>query len=438
MPIPSYDVCVLGGGASGLAAALAAARGGAHVCVLEHDVAAGLSILATGNGRCNISNAHLDPQRFLYPHVAKTVFGTHGEQDIVEFFESLGLLLVQEDEGRLYPYTRRAESVRDVLLSACAREGVDIRCCHELGRASFNESTGFWELIVQAPKVQPCSSRKGDFKATLRAKRRELSGMAKSRVNLRASSIIIACGGANGSASTLAALFSLPHEREIPVLCPLATQIPCAPSALEDLDGLRVSCKLSLSSSAHGAVWLEQGEVLFRPYGISGIAAFNLSRRAQANDTLELDFFPKFDHEQLLSLLAKRSQMLGAFSPQEPHWLDGLFAPALARVICKLCNSSHVGTNDLERLAHIAKHFPLQVLGTTEHAQAQVHRGGISFEAVELKTLAIHNCPKLFACGEALDMDADCGGYNLGWAWLSGLRAGASASAASTSQFANS
>ena len=135
-----YDVAVVGGGASGLAAALSAARSGASVLVIERDVEAGLPILATGNGRCNLSNAHLDPERYRHPEVARAVMGERPEEELSAFFDSLGLLTCEED-GRLYPYSRRADSVRDALLMSAA-PAADLACCADLWRAASDPSVG--------------------------------------------------------------------------------------------------------------------------------------------------------------------------------------------------------------------------------------------------------------------------------------------------------
>ena len=111
-----YDVLVIGGGASGLAAAITAARVGKSVCIVERDVACGLKLLATGNGRCNLSNESIDPQRYNHPAFVTSVMGPQPEQELMGFFSSLGIMTTSE-EGRLYPRSLRAESVRDALLT---------------------------------------------------------------------------------------------------------------------------------------------------------------------------------------------------------------------------------------------------------------------------------------------------------------------------------
>lgn len=414
----AHDVAVIGGGASGLAAAITAARAGARVCMLERDVAAGLPILATGNGRCNISNAVLDTRHYRHPDIASEVFSTHPEQDIDAFFSSLGLMFAEEGEGRLYPVTRRAESVRDVLLAACARLGVEVRCCCEPVHAKRDGDA--WSLAVNE-LAEPLSYKHGhDAKAELRRARKASAEAKRIDRTVRARSVIIACGGTAGDVCDL---FDVPHLDETPILCPIACEFahPNAP-ALDALDGLRVEANLTLVRAGE-AMASEQGEVLFRSYGISGIAAFNLSRRLEAGDSIRLDLFPSLDDRELCRLLVDRSEQLGPFTG-DPAWLDGMLARPLAQVICTLLKNE---ADTLTALAELLHRLTLQVTGTTEHAQAQVTRGGIPFDAIDLTALSLQRSEALYACGEALDMDADCGGYNLAWAWLSGMRAGTSA-----------
>lgn len=427
-----YDIVIIGGGASGLAAAISGARAGARVCVLERDVEAGLSILATGNGRCNISNAKLDARRYRHPDVVRSVFGTHPETDIETFFSSLGLMFAEEGEGRLYPITRRAESVRDVLLAACKREGVEIRACSELVAvcAAEEEAEGVvegtrWELTVSEP-ASPLSFKRGrDAKAAIRNARKAAAEAPRTQRVLNTRALIVACGGAS---EPVCQVLDIPYQPTEPVLCPIACHLNHAQAPnLDTLDGLRLHAMLTLVRGG-AAVAFEEGEVLFRAYGISGIAAFNLSRRIQAGGTIELDLFPTMNTTQLSRALQDRERMIGPYTGN-PAWFDGLLARPLAEVICKLTGNIDQPLAQLTSLLH---HLALRMNGTTEHAQAQVQRGGIPFDTVDLNTLAIQSdpaMPGLFACGEALDMDADCGGYNLAWAWLTGIRAGASAAA---------
>lgn len=426
MPSSIYDIAIIGGGASGLAAAIVAAREGARVLIIERDVEAGLPLLATGNGRCNLSNEGLDPAHYLHPGIASRVMGPTPERDVAEFFDSLGLIRTSID-GRLYPITRRAESVRDVLLGTCTRENVDIECACTPVVARYDKTARTWSLECQRP-AQPLKAKPGvDAKAKLRALRRALRDAKMTHVAFQVRAVIIAAGG---KSSSIADIFSLPHLAASPVLCPLTATpcdtagLPLENSALKALDGQRIHATLSLPSCG----WAETGEVLFRAYGISGIVAFNASRRAHAGDALELDLLPELPDAALHTELERRASMCAASPAHNPSWFDGLLARPVASLVFAVAQEQA----DLESLGHAIKHAPLAVTGTADEQSAQVHRGGISLDVVNLATLGIDlpQSPKLFACGEVLDMDADCGGFNLAWAWLSGIRAGRAAARA--------
>lgn len=429
-----YDVAIIGGGASGLAAAIAAARAGARCCIVEADVEAGLGILATGNGRCNISNARLAPRHFLHEDAARAMFDAHAERDIADFFERLGLMLAEEGEGRLYPVTRRAESVRDVLLNACSRLGVDILTCATVSHAApCTSPSGYWDLTLSVPAAALSFKQGRDAKARVRNARKALAVAEHTERTLHARRVIIAVGGRSASTCEV---FRLAHLNETPVLCPIACEIDSnAPGAtrhalaLEHLDGLRVEGALSLMREG-AVIASEAGEVLFRPYGISGIAALNLSRRIEPGDIIELDLFPSLGQADMTELLRSRASSIGSYCG-DASWFDGLVARPLASLLCAMLNDS---ADPMAHAAALLHRLRFRVHGTTEHAQAHIHRGGIPLSSVNLETCGIvsfHDGTSpsgLFACGEALDMDADCGGYNLAWAWASGMRAGLHAS----------
>ena len=429
-----YDVAIIGGGASGLAAAITAARAGARCCIVEADVEAGLGILATGNGRCNISNARLAPRHFLHEDAARAMFDAHAERDIADFFERLGLMLAEEGEGRLYPVTRRAESVRDVLLNACSRLGVDILTCATVSHAApCTSPSGYWDLTLSVPAAALSFKQGRDAKARVRNARKALAVAEHTERTLHARRVIIAVGGRSASTCEV---FRLAHLNETPVLCPIACEIDSnAPGAtrhalaLEHLDGLRVEGALSLMREG-AVIASEAGEVLFRPYGISGIAALNLSRRIEPGDIIELDLFPSLGQADMTELLRSRASSIGSYCG-DASWFAGLVARPLASLLCAMLNDS---ADPMAHAATLLHRLRFRVHGTTEHAQAHIHRGGIPLSSVNLETCGIvsfHDGTSpsgLFACGEALDMDADCGGYNLAWAWTSGMRAGLHAS----------
>lgn len=418
-PNRSYNTVVIGGGASGLAAALTAARHGQRVCILEKDVACGLKILATGNGRCNLSNAKLSADRYLHPDIAAKILGEEPERELDGFFASLGILTTRE-EDRLYPYSMRAESVRDALLDACRRAKVGFILGATVTAADRN-ADGTWTLSVSHPARELKCKPQRDQKAALRAKRRTLAEVPRADIAISTARVIIAVGDGIGDA---APVFSLPAAPSSPVLCPVAAIVPGAKDALDVLNGLRTRARVSLYRDG-APLWTETGEVLFRPFGISGVVVFNLSRRTRPGDTVRLDFFPELDARDLHHLLEKRIEVMGPYSTGDPTWFDGLIAPALARVVCAVCERCHPGTHDVIHLAHILKGLKLDITGLAEDQPAQVTRGGIPLDAIDPATLACTDPDRtgLSVCGEALDIDADCGGFNLAWAWLTGIRA---------------
>ena len=379
------DVVVLGGGAAGLACAIAAAEAGAEVVVLERDLECGRTILATGNGRCNFANTDLSAEHYNQPDFVSAVMG-EGEAALTRiqgFFADCGLAWADE-EGRLYPRSRQAASVRNVLLARAERAGVTFACGREVvgaegpsWRVSFAEAWGGETNVLEA-------------------------------------SALVFAGG--GSAHALAGELGLPLVADEPVLCALAAQGP-APGMLEALDGRRAHCVASLTRGGR-VVAREAGEALFRPYGISGIVTFDLSRHARPGDMLELDLAPEVDAWEVDKLVAGR--------PGDARALDGILDPAVAAELIKLAGGVNFG-GLAWRVAPLVKGLPLRITGKADEARAQVTRGGIDVAAVCRDDLAVIGRPGLFACGEALDVDGACGGYNLAWAWLSGLRAGACA-----------
>ena len=417
----SYDVLVIGGGASGLAAAITAARAGKSACIVERDVACGLKILATGNGRCNLSNESIDFQRYNHPAFVESVMGPQPEQELSSFFSSLGIMTTSE-EGRLYPRSLRAESARDALLNACDRLGIALICGANVVSAS--KVPKGWVLQIDRPARTLKAKKHDDRKTEVRSLRKALADAPRKNETLQAKAVIIATGG---SPVDIARLFNLPLTGQRPVLCPVSASVVGDQTALKTLDGLRVRARLTLARN-HEELWREDGEVLFRTFGISGVAAFNLSRRVQRGDTILLDFFPDLSKNELFDTLKQRLGLFGDFSPRDPRWLDGMLAPQLSHIACAAFERCHPGSHDVIHLVSILKHFKLLVEGTAEERSAQVTRGGVPIESVSVPSLCVSNAADapLSICGEALDIDADCGGFNLAWAWISGIRAASS------------
>lgn len=392
------DVAVLGGGAAGLAAAISAAEAGARVVVLERDSACGRTILATGNGRCNFCNERLEARRYNDPELARAVMGEPDEAlgRVLSFFRDCGLAWASED-GRLYPRSRQAASVRSVLLSRARRAGVTLAAAREVtglrrrtGGAGGSGSHGQarWEVSFRQPR-----------------------GQEGARLACRC--VVVATGG--GSSGLLEGL-GVPRVPDSPTLCPVACDAG-APGLLDELDGRRAHARLTLSRG-RAVVARESGEVLFRPYGISGIVAFDLSRKAMPGDAVSVDLAPDVDAFEVDRLVAASGNAWDS--------LDGILDPVIARAL--LGRAGRPGESGLAwRVAPLVKELPLRVRGLADTERAQVMRGGVAAGALDAASLEVTGLPGLHCCGEAVDVDGACGGFNLAWAWLSGMSAGRAA-----------
>ena len=400
------QIIVIGGGAAGLAAAIAAAYkarlvgSAVHVRILERDDRVGRSILVTGNGRCNFTNAHIDADVYHNAAFVRTALDELDEivpwraqthhHSVCAFFEALGLAWREEAEGRRYPVTGKASTVLSVLRRAAQSLGVE-ECCN-----------------AQVCSIDP--PRAGSDHFTLRMKDGSFE---------RAGVVILACGAS--AAQSLAE--QLEFVPQTPVLGPLKTNT----EHIRSLDNIRVRCGLSVQRNGE-TIAHEQGELLFRKYGVSGIAVFNLSRFACTGDQLVIDFLPHY--ENAFSLLSERVRTLEALFDRTPtleETLGGLVLPLLAEELIKragLQGSSLASKQALRTLAGLLKQFSLEVQGIGDVKQCQVSRGGFAVAQIDARTQEVKGIPHLYIVGEAQDVDAPCGGYNLHWAWASGLLAG--------------
>ncbi len=383
-------VLVIGGGAAGLSAAIAAARLGAQVTLLEAGARVGRKILASGNGRCNLSNTSVSPEAYNRPEFVGPVLAGYSWEGIREFFARMGLLTYSDEEGRIYPATNAAGSVLDVMRLECSHLGVDERCRFEVAS------------LAQAPGL-------GGF---------EVSSLDGER--LGADAVVVTTGGG----SSLLAEFGHATVACAPVLGPIKTD----PAPIRGLSGVRVKCAASILDVDGKVLATESGELLFRDYGVSGIMTFDLSRFLEQGRTLSIDFFPGVDAIELGAMLRERCAALRWRTADT--FFDGMLQPRVAHAVLRAAGigpATPVGELHCERLVPLLKDFRLPVMGIGDTKQAQVTRGGASTADVDAATLESRLVGGLFVAGEVLDVDGRCGGYNLHWAWASGIAAGESA-----------
>lgn len=394
------NVCVIGGGAAGMLAALTAAENGHRVLLLERQSRVGRKLLATGNGRCNLSNYHVSPAHYHggagFCDFALSQFDV-GET--LQYFASLGLLTVSEASGRIYPMSNMAGSVLDVLRYALERPEIDLQ-------------TG--QTVTAVRKMPEGFSVKTETDT------------------FSARCLILAAGGAAGSKvgggmDGYRLAKSLGHHRT--ALYPSLVQLKTDPTYPRALKGVKAQCGISICRGSQ-VLARNSGEVLFTEYGVSGPAIFDLSRSVSAGGsdlTCLLNFFPDWEEAEVLHWLSQRQAAMAAH--EASTLLTGSCHTRLGQMICKsagFTNQRAAGLtrDDLRRIARQATHFALPITGTCGFDQAQVTAGGLDTSEFDPRTLQSQLVPGLYACGELLDIDGDCGGYNLQWAWSSGRLAG--------------
>ena len=394
------NVCVIGGGAAGMLAALTAAENGHRVLLLERQSRVGRKLLATGNGRCNLSNYHVSPAHYHggagFCDFALSQFDV-GET--LQYFASLGLLTVSEASGRIYPMSNMAGSVLDVLRYALERPEIDLQ-------------TG--QTVTAVRKMPEGFSVKTETDT------------------FSARCLILATGGAagrkvGGGMDGYRLAKSLGHHRT--ALYPSLVQLKTDPTYPRALKGVKAQCGISICRGSQ-VLARNSGEVLFTEYGVSGPAIFDLSRSVSAGGsdlTCLLNFFPDWEEAEVLHWLSQRQAAMAAH--EASTLLTGSCHTRLGQMICKsagFTNQRAAGLtrDDLRRIARQATHFALPITGTCGFDQAQVTAGGLDTSEFDPRTLQSRLVPGLYACGELLDIDGDCGGYNLQWAWSSGRLAG--------------
>ena len=394
---------IIGAGASGMAAALAAAENRDNqVILLERQARVGRKLQATCNGRCNLTNLHALDGGYHgdEPSFSRYALDRFSPSETLAWFRAMGLLTVAEDSGRVYPYSDQANSVVDILRFALEKPNITLKLGFEAERVK-RTAEGF---LIQGTESLECDR------------------------------LIVACGGLagtklGGSMSGYKLLRSLGHK--CTKLRPTLVQLKTAWPAVAQLKGVRANCHMRILRD--GNLHRESvGELHFTDYGLSGPVTFEVSRDACQGPgewIARLDFLPDLAQEELEQELLRRKET----NLPASELLTGILHNRLGRVLAQSVDISGQGPvaqlpdRLLNQLAEAVKDFRVIITEPMGMDSAQVTAGGILTGEFDEQTMESRIVPGLYACGEVLDIDGDCGGYNLQWAWSSGRLAGSHA-----------
>lgn len=400
-------VLIAGGGASGLMAAVSAARAGAAVTVLEHNRQVGKKLLATGNGRCNLTNVDQEISHYRGGEegFAEDVLGAFDIYDTLRLFTELGVF-TRNRNGYLYPYSDQASSVVDALRMEAE---------HRKVRLALNT------------QIQSISHKDGVFH--VQTEGWEYEGEA---LILAAGSCAAPKTGSDGSGYAFARALGHRVIKPLPALVQLCSRDP----RFSRLSGLRMEAEAVLFADGCEQA-RDQGEVQFTSYGLSGIPIFQISRYGSKaleegrRVEVSLNLMPLFEERELADFLEERIAKNG--HKRAEQLLVGWFPDKMAACLLKTAGiagekrSELLDSRERQALLLACREFQVEICGTKGFDQAQVACGGVDTAQVDPATMESRLVPGLYFAGEILNIDGACGGYNLQWAWSSGWLAGRAA-----------
>lgn len=397
-------VAIIGGGASGIIASIYAAKRGYNVIILERNSTCCKKILITGNGKCNYFNDDWNLKHYQTNSVEKiaTVINDENKKKILLFFNKIGIV-PKIKNGYYYPYSNQAVSIKTNLLREATLNGVVIKndCFVEKVEKKDNHFLiNVNEEIIVADAVIMATGSKACPKT-----------------------------GSDGNGYTLAESFGHTVVPVLPSLVPLKTK----EKFLKEWSGIRTDVNISLY--VDGVKLKEEyGEIQLTDYGISGICVFNLSSLANINLAKErkvlvkINFIPWVD--SINTFINFIDNQYNKNKKDIMSLLEGILNYKLVSVLLKEIGVSidttfdDLTSNDLEKIYKQLSQFELEIIGSQDYDKAQVCSGGVSLLEVDMNTMQSKLVDNLYFTGEILDVDGDCGGYNLAFAWVSGMIAG--------------
>ena len=397
------EIAVIGGGASGMMAAITARKSGKEVIILERKDRILKKVLITGNGRCNITNVNADISNYFGKNISsvENILNSFNPQDTMDFFNGLGIVCNEENRGKVYPLSGQASSVVDALRFEAERLGVRIE-------------TEFYVRKIE----------KEGFKFKI---------YSEERKKIEAGRVIIAAGGqsypelgSNGSGFELAK--ELGHS--VTRLSPSIVQLKTEKHQVKGLQGIKTDAAVTAYGD-NKKICTYDGELLFTDYGISGNVVFNISfvMPLYKNVEFEIDFMEKFDYNELYEILKERKKMMSHLTME--NYFNGMINKKLGQFLSKVSGIEKLSKpvkdlndSEIRKLCTVLKKYRIKILDTTGFKNAQVTAGGVSLNEVNTETLESRIVKGLYFSGEVLDVYGECGGFNLQWAWASGYIAG--------------
>ena len=397
------EIAVIGGGASGLMAAITAKKSGKEVVILERKDRILKKVLITGNGRCNITNVNANISNYFGKNISsvENILNKFTPQDTMDFFYGLGIVCNEENRGKVYPLSGQASSVVDALRFEAEKLGIKIE-------------TEFYVRKIE----------KDGFKFKI---------YSEDKKKIEAGRVILAAGGqsypelgSNGSGFELAK--ELGHS--VTKLSPSIVQLKTEKNQVKGLQGI----KTDVAVTAYGdnkKICTYDGELLFTDYGISGNVVFNISfvMPLYKNVEFEIDFMEKFDYNELYEMLKERKRILSHLTME--NYFNGMINKKLGQFLSKVSGIEKLSKpvkdlndSDIRKLCTVLKKYRVKILETTGFKNAQVTAGGVLLDEVNIETLESKIVKGLYFSGEVLDVYGECGGFNLQWAWASGHIAG--------------
>lgn len=401
----NFDVVIVGGGASGLMCAISAKQKNKNisVAIIEKNDRVGKKLLSTGNGRCNLTHNNITAENYCgsFKKQSNAVFEKYNTKKLLEIFKNLGLLTFCDNEGRYYPQCKQASAVLDVLRFACERLNVEIFCGENI------------RSIRKSGKGYSIKTDGNEF-------------ISEKLVIANGSKAAPKLGGNSSSADYLKNLGHsfVPFS---PALCPIKVKS----DVIKSLKGIRATAKAVLFDNNGKIVKEEIGEVQFNDNSLSGICIFNLSLYTKKDFLISLDLLPDISDRELKSLIYNNKKLFSDLTID--NLLTGILQKRLGQAVLKENNVTDFSRkcntlfdSEIENIVRIIKDMRFPVIENCGFEQAQCALGGVNGREIDENTMQSKIVKNLYICGEAIDLCGECGGYNLHFAFASGLTAGES------------